>query len=230
MNDNGRGQEQGPRVSHEDEDDPLCSAQAEASPLPFDHDDKLPAVVAYIERDGKLLSISRKDTGERAVPGGKCESGEPPLQALIREVREEAGVRIVGATKVYCGRHTSGQLVIAYRCTIEGEPYAVEEGTRAEWVAPEQIANGFGAEYHRLALVAAGYLPEQDPQAEAPQATYPAVVHRLAMIYAEAHETPIKPGQVPHYNGLAAVRDAVTTELAEAALAEVARLKVERST
>jgi 8-oxo-dGTP diphosphatase len=124
--------------------------------------DKLPAVVAYIERNGKLLSISRKDTGECAVPGGKCESGEPPFQALIREVREEIGVRIVSATRVYCGRHTSGRVVIAYRCEIEGEPVAVEDGTRAEWVTPDAIANGFGAEYHRLALVAAGYLPDRD--------------------------------------------------------------------
>jgi hypothetical protein len=45
---------------------------------------------------------------------------------------------------------------------------------------------------------------------------YPAAVHRLATVYVDATEKPIKPGQVPHFNGLAAVRDAVSDELAEA--------------
>lgn len=148
-------------------DDERCGEATDVGPLSSVEAEKPPAVVAYIERDGKLLSISRKDTGEHAVPGGKCEDDEPLLWALTREVQEEAGVRILSAVEVYRGRHTSGRLVVAYRCTIEGEPVAVEEGTRAEWVAPEEIANGFGAEYHRLALVAAGYLPKRDAEGRA---------------------------------------------------------------
>lgn len=125
------------------------------------------AVVAYIERSGFLLSITRKDTGENSAPGGKREFNETPLEALMREVREEVGVRVVGAIEVFRGLHTSGRLVVAYRCQIEGEPRAIEPGTYVRWVYPEQLAAGFAAEYHGKALVAAGYLPERDGQGRA---------------------------------------------------------------
>jgi 8-oxo-dGTP pyrophosphatase MutT (NUDIX family) len=122
---------------------------------------KARAVIAYIERDGLLLSVSRRDTGEHAVPGGKVEPGETLLAALMREVREETNLEISDAVEVYRGPHTSGREVVAFRCTAHGEPAALEEGTRVEWVRPERIAEGFGAAYHRIALVAAGYLPKK---------------------------------------------------------------------
>lgn len=57
-------------------------------------------VAAAIVRDGKILAIEYKDeTGlHYNLPGGGVEDGETLVQALEREVLEEAGVKIeVGA-------------------------------------------------------------------------------------------------------------------------------------
>lgn len=121
---------------------------------------KYPAVVAYIQNDaGLLLSVTRKGTGEHAAPGGKCGANESFHRALRRETREETNVELVRWRLVYDGIHTSGLRVLAYRA-IEwrGVPTALEYGTRIEWVTPETLANGFGAEYHRRALRAAKLL------------------------------------------------------------------------
>lgn len=42
----------------------------------------------------KTLAGVRSDTKTIATPGGKREKGESPLQAVVREVKEETGVRI----------------------------------------------------------------------------------------------------------------------------------------
>ncbi len=44
--------------------------------------------------DGKILLIRRRDTGLWALPGGACEVGETPREAVQREVREETGIEM----------------------------------------------------------------------------------------------------------------------------------------
>jgi ADP-ribose pyrophosphatase YjhB (NUDIX family) len=116
-----------------------------------------PAVVAYVERNGLLLSCTRKGTGQHGVPGGKVETGETLTDALVRELFEETGLHLVSHELVYTGTHTSGRTVYAYRVQAEGDPTAREPGTSVSWVHPREIANGFGSEYHRVALRAAGF-------------------------------------------------------------------------
>jgi 8-oxo-dGTP diphosphatase len=45
-------------------------------------------------KDGRWLLIRRGDTGDWALPGGTLEWGETLRDAVVREVREEAGARI----------------------------------------------------------------------------------------------------------------------------------------
>jgi 8-oxo-dGTP diphosphatase len=118
------------------------------------------AVVAYILRDdGKVLSVTRKNTGQHSVPGGKVEPGETRLVAVEREVEEETGIKIVNPDCVHVGIHESGRKVFLYIVTRwTGEPEAREPGTRVEWVEPIELAGGFGSEYHSVALRAAGLL------------------------------------------------------------------------
>jgi 8-oxo-dGTP diphosphatase len=118
------------------------------------------AVVAYILRDdGKILSVSRKETGQRSAPGGKVEPGETLYDAMKREVKEETGCEVLTAYPVYDGLHLSGRRVTAYRVhEWFHEPTAREPGTRVEWVDPIDIANGLGSEYHSVALLVAGIL------------------------------------------------------------------------
>ncbi len=52
-------------------------------------------VTAVIERDGKYLLIQENhlpDKGKWNLPGGKLDMGEDPCEAVVREVREEAGL------------------------------------------------------------------------------------------------------------------------------------------
>lgn len=120
------------------------------------------AVVAYIERDGLMLSVPRRNTDQHAAPGGQVERDangkwESWEDAVTREVFEEIGRRVVEAQLVHRGC-VNGFHVQIYRVKIEGEPYAREEGSRIEWVTPEQIANGFASELHSVGLKAAGLI------------------------------------------------------------------------
>jgi 8-oxo-dGTP pyrophosphatase MutT (NUDIX family) len=53
------------------------------------------ATVGIIDVDGrKLLMGKRRDNGKWTTPGGHLDKGEKPLQGAIREVFEEAGIRL----------------------------------------------------------------------------------------------------------------------------------------
>lgn len=118
------------------------------------------AAVAYVVRDGLLLSVTRKDTGQHAAPGGKIRDvWESPAEAAVRELYEETGLISTRCRTVYRGCH-GDWFVTAHVVEADGEPVAMEPGTRVEWVPAETIANGFGAEFHRRALGAAGLLEQ----------------------------------------------------------------------
>lgn len=56
------------------------------------------AVLAYIEKDGKVLLQKRKNTGWRdgwyGLVAGHVDEGESYTQALCREVKEESGIEV----------------------------------------------------------------------------------------------------------------------------------------
>jgi len=58
------------------------------------------ATLLFVVRDGKVLLIRKKrglGAGKINAPGGRIEAGETPLEAAIRETREELGVEALGA-------------------------------------------------------------------------------------------------------------------------------------
>jgi 8-oxo-dGTP diphosphatase len=54
------------------------------------------AAAALVDRDGRILvqkrPVGRSMAGLWEFPGGKCEGGETPEAALIRELKEELGI------------------------------------------------------------------------------------------------------------------------------------------
>lgn len=59
-------------------------------------------VIGICEREGKILLIQRKDKNSMwdkqwEFPGGKIESDELPQDAILREVFEETGLRVLEA-------------------------------------------------------------------------------------------------------------------------------------
>ena len=61
-------------------------------------------VAALIERDGRILIAQRRPDGPHPLkwefPGGKVESGESQLSALVRELREELAIEVESASEV----------------------------------------------------------------------------------------------------------------------------------
>lgn len=91
---------------------------------------RLRVVAAVIEREGELLVSLRHPKGVRPsqweFPGGKVERGETEIEALVREIREELGVRCEVGTLVRRVVHpySDTDVEIAFYRTdiVEGDP------------------------------------------------------------------------------------------------------------
>ena len=97
-----------------------------------------PAVVALVFNEaGEILLERRSDNGQWAVIAGIMEPGEQPAAAVVREVLEETGVRVVPEriTGVYLSRvityadgNQSQYVATAFRCrAVAGEPHVADE-------------------------------------------------------------------------------------------------------
>ena len=105
-------------------------------------------VAAGVVRDraGRVLLARRHaDThqgGKWEFPGGKLEPGEPVLEGLRRELREELGIHLLSASPLICVAHEYKDrsvlldtwVVVDYR----GEPRG-REGQPLAWVLPEDL-------------------------------------------------------------------------------------------
>jgi 8-oxo-dGTP diphosphatase len=106
-------------------------------------------VAAVIERSGRVLIGQRKRTGQHPLkwefPGGKVEPDEAPEAAVVRELKEELGIRarvqqeIMRYEYQYPGRPPI--LLIFYRVTeFTGEPENLDFEQIA-WVARDSLGD-----------------------------------------------------------------------------------------
>lgn len=82
-------------------------------------------VAAVLERQGRYLITRRKPTAVLPnmweFPGGRCEEGESDQQALVREMSERLGVRVVVGELLSFVSHSYSRYVVdlhLYRCTL----------------------------------------------------------------------------------------------------------------
>ena len=103
-------------------------------------------VAGLVIRDGQILvSQRRADQSlplQWELPGGKVEPGEPPVDALVREFREELAITVtVGRIwEVLFHAYPAFDLVmLVYACTlVAGEPRAIEVADVA-WAVPSDL-------------------------------------------------------------------------------------------
>jgi len=104
------------------------------------------AVAVLIRSDGAVLLARRPESkvysGYWEFPGGKIEPGEPVLDALRREIREELGVEIEQAyawiTRVFAYPHATVRLHFHRVYAWRGEPRALEHRAIA-WQRPDAV-------------------------------------------------------------------------------------------
>ena len=75
---------------------------------PKDFKPKLEVVSCFIEHKGKIILLHRQDHKLQGntwcLPAGKIEKDEQPIQAIIREVKEETGIEIPSQQLAYLGK------------------------------------------------------------------------------------------------------------------------------
>ena len=105
---------------------------------------KIEAVVAVIEKDGRILIQKRPSRGLLAdlweFPGGKVERGESLTAALRREVREELGAEINNVRRLTTVQHAYTRFqVTLHACTGKLRDPHFKTGPRRRWVTLSSI-------------------------------------------------------------------------------------------
>ncbi len=110
------------------------------------------SVACIIYKDGKVLvahRIPKGDMGSRwEFPGGKVDKGEDDKMAIIREMREEFGVKAFPGEKISsCSFfHKNKECFLnAYSVQLEhdgiAKPFVLTEHTEYKWINPKEIEN-----------------------------------------------------------------------------------------
>ena len=120
---------------------------------------KLQVVAAVIRRGDMVLLASRpaeKPPAGWEFPGGKVEAGETLADAVIRELAEELGVRVLPGECL--GSSANGRIVLNFVAAElpEGEVPTPREGQECFWVKlapepPEKLLPGDREFWKRLA-------------------------------------------------------------------------------
>lgn len=111
------------------------------------------AAVVLLERDGRVLAVSRKnDPNAFGLPGGKVDPGETAAEAALRELFEETGIQGRDPRLVY-SQMRDGRLVSTFSVTAE-IPSALKGASPGEtgvvkWVEPSTLIAGPFGDYNK---------------------------------------------------------------------------------
>ncbi|MEH6356122.1 MAG: Nudix family hydrolase [Marinobacter sp.] len=104
--------------------------------------------VGVIIRDGRVLIARRPEHAHQGglleFPGGKVESGETVQQALVREIAEETGLKLIESAlqPVICVRHNYGDkrvfLDVWSTDAASGKAHG-REGQPIQWLLPQDL-------------------------------------------------------------------------------------------
>jgi 8-oxo-dGTP pyrophosphatase MutT (NUDIX family) len=110
------------------------------------------ASAVIFDRGGRILLQQRSDGGQWGLPGGGVEIGESVTAAVVREVREETGLRVTVRRLIGVYSEPSMQVVrypdgnvwhyvtVCFECTVRGGRLTTCDETLAlEWVSPRRL-------------------------------------------------------------------------------------------
>lgn len=81
---------------------------------------------------GRVLLGHRRDMDAWNLPGGRVESGEIPTEAVVRETREETGLKVAVERLVgVYGKEEKDELVFAFLCKVVGGKLGLSDETDA---------------------------------------------------------------------------------------------------
>lgn len=115
---------------------------------PKDFNPQFEAVSCYLENSGKILLLKRlihkSQGGKWGVPAGKIEKDESPRSAIIREIFEETGQRVLkqDLTKVVKAYVVEGQYKFTwymFKASIPAQVIRINSAEHSEyiWEYPE---------------------------------------------------------------------------------------------
>jgi len=117
---------------------------------PQDFHPGVEVAACYLEINGKLLLLLRsegkREAGRWGVPGGKIETGETPLEAAVRELREETGISIDPSQAqshgcLYIRKPGADYTYHLFRILLQAEPIVRINGEHRayRWAAAHEI-------------------------------------------------------------------------------------------
>ncbi len=115
-------------------------------------------VDAVIMREGKVLLVRRRHgpcRGCHALPGGYVDRGEDIKDALVREVREETGLRVKPGRMIGIyddpGRDRRGNVTAAFLCESKrGRPRAGSDSSDAGFFDPDRLPPGIAFDHKKI--------------------------------------------------------------------------------
>jgi 8-oxo-dGTP diphosphatase len=106
-------------------------------------------VAAAVVWDGPRLLMTQRPPGgahpmQWEFPGGKLEAGESPEGALVRELREELGVRATAHETLAVSAHdypNGASVEVRFiRCTLESSAFTPDRSVHAvRWAEPRDV-------------------------------------------------------------------------------------------
>ena len=104
----------------------------------------LNSTVCYLKKNNKTLMIkfSKKWGQVYAPPGGKFESGETPIDCIIREFKEETGLTLINPRLQgisYWHDSTEGMIFVYTAEEYKGELTATSSEGELEWIKIDDL-------------------------------------------------------------------------------------------